>query len=119
MASSAADHSQPANTRNRSARSTFATGAANAAASAVTRFLRRLLLLFFHGYHSGRGGGKGDDSRTLRSGPMAREGGRRRRCSRIALRFMRATMAPMSVLAARSPIVRPEVPDLMARAHAI
>jgi resorcinol 4-hydroxylase (FADH2) len=28
-------------------------------------------------------------------------------------------MAPMSVLAARSPIVRPEVPDLMARARAI
>src|SRR5215467_10075874 len=32
---------------------------------------------------------------------------------------MRATMAPMSVVAARSPIVRPEVSDLMARAHAI
>src|SRR5262245_62422161 len=32
---------------------------------------------------------------------------------------MRATMAPMSVVAARSPIVRPEVSDLMARARAI
>ena len=37
----------------------------------------------------------------------------------LRFRFMRATMAPMSVVAARSPIVRPEVPDLMARARAI
>ena len=34
-------------------------------------------------------------------------------------RSIRATIAPMSVVAARSPVARPDVPDLLARARAI
>src|SRR5262245_25598731 len=44
---------------------------------------------------------------------------KRRRWKRFRGRSIRATMTAMSIVAARSPVAKPDVPDLLARARTI